>query len=105
MFVRGNECIDQNDDETVKEESKKRKWDLQEDFRLIGDKMDKKKKVGMAKAAKTWYGVRRRAKKWKLVQALRRKTEESEATDGGKIYLKSPKGQSKIYTFRKSSIR
>jgi len=41
MFVRGNECIEQtDDDETVKKECKRRKWDLKEDIRQIKDRIN-----------------------------------------------------------------
>jgi len=143
MFVRGNECIEQTDDETVEKECKRRKWDLMEDIRQIKDRinlqenmrqlndkmrfeekmkkikdktyfednirkitdqMNQKKQLEMNKATRAWIGLRRRVKKWRFVEALRIKREEVDDGDG-KVYLQSPRGKSKIYTFRKPSLR
>lgn len=146
MFVRGNECIEQTDDETIEKECKQRNWNLQqnirrirsklnlqenireindkiklrenlkkfkdkidldENIREVTDRINQKKQLEMNRATRSWIGIRRRVKKWRFVEALRikkQKAEEIEQIDG-KVYLKSPRGKSKIYTFRKPSLR
>jgi hypothetical protein len=92
-------------EENEQEQSEKRKWNFQKDFKALSGQIDLKKKDSMEMASRSLSRLRRRAKRMKLYRTLQRRKAEEEKDDDGKVYLKSTNGRPmRFYTFRKAPI-